>query len=50
MISGFSHAFKVLGEVTYLEAAKRAAAFVKCVLYDGDKGTLLRNAYRDSKG
>ena len=50
MISGLAQAYTVTKDCAYLEAAKKAATFVKSALYDGQKGTLLRNAYRDDKG
>ena len=50
MISGLAQAYTVTKDCAYLEAAKKAATFVKSALYDGHKGTLLRNAYRDDKG
>ena len=50
MISGFSRASVVLGDVDYLEKAKKAAHFVKRCLYNSDSGTLIRNAYRDTNG
>lgn len=50
MISGLSRASSVLGNKMYLERAEKAARFLKQHLYDQEKGTLIRNAYRDANG
>ena len=49
-MSGFARASVVLKQVDYLEKAEKIAFFIKCQLYDDEKGTLIRNAYRDSNG
>ncbi|MEM7145003.1 MAG: thioredoxin domain-containing protein [Verrucomicrobiota bacterium] len=43
MISGFAKAHQVTGETIYLEAATRAAAFVRERLWDEAEGTLIRS-------
>jgi len=43
MISAFSKGYKVLGERKYLEAAIRAASFIRDTLYRPSTGTLIRN-------
>ncbi len=43
MISAFAQGAQVLGDQTYLEAATRAAEFVKAKLYDEKTHTLLRS-------
>ena len=50
MISGFAQAYYVTKNTTYLEAAQKAAKFVKSYLYDVHKEVLIRNAYRDRNG
>jgi len=50
MISGLAQAYFVTKNMSYLEAAKKAANFVKSSLYDVRKGVLIRNAYRDIEG
>lgn len=50
MISGFARASIVLEDKTYLDKAKGAALFLKQYLYNSEKGTLIRNAYRDTDG
>ena len=50
MMSGFSQASFVLGDQAYLEQAKKVATFVKKHLYNSERGTLMRNAYRDRNG
>ena len=45
MISAFARAAQVLGDTNYLEAATRAAEFVREKLYDG-KAHTLRRSYR----
>jgi uncharacterized protein YyaL (SSP411 family) len=46
MISAFARAAQVLGDAAYLEAATRAAGFVRAKLYDEANQTLVRS-YRD---
>ncbi len=46
MISAFARAAQVLGDTAYLEAATRAADFVRSKLYDEEAHTLARS-YRD---
>ena len=46
MISAFARGAQVLGDPTYLEAATRAAEFVRQHLYDA-KGHTLRRSYRN---
>ncbi len=48
MISAFARAHQVLGEVEYLKAAERSAAFMLQRLYDEGTKTLLRR-YRDGE-
>ncbi len=48
MISAFARAHQVLGDDKYLEAAKKATAFVKRHLYEPKSGTLLRR-YRSGE-
>jgi uncharacterized protein YyaL (SSP411 family) len=48
MISAFARGAQVLGEAAYLEAATRAAMFVRTRLYDESKNVLVRN-YRESR-
>jgi uncharacterized protein YyaL (SSP411 family) len=43
MISAFARAAQVLGDPGYLEAATRAAAFVRTQLYDESRKVLVRN-------
>ena len=50
MISGFARAAQVLGDKSYLEKADKAAMFIKKHLFKTETCTLLRNAYRDTKG
>ena len=50
MISGFAHAYQVSNNKSYLEKAIRAAEFVRKHLYNGETGSLARNAYRDING
>jgi len=45
MISAFARGAQVLGDPSYLEAATRAAEFVRAKLYDG-KAQTLRRSYR----
>ena len=45
MISGFARAYRVLGDQAYLEAARRAAEFIRENLYLPEDGTL-RRSYR----
>ncbi len=46
MIGAFARAAQVLGEKSYLDAARRAAAFIRKNLFDADK-TELRRSYRE---
>ncbi|MCS7024279.1 MAG: thioredoxin domain-containing protein [Bryobacteraceae bacterium] len=48
MISAFATAAKVLEDARYLEAAQRAANFLKNTMYDGNRGILLRR-YREGE-
>ncbi len=48
MISAFARGAQVLGDAAYLEAATRAAMFVRTRLYDESKNVLVRN-YRESR-
>ncbi|PYK30525.1 MAG: thioredoxin domain-containing protein [Verrucomicrobia bacterium] len=48
MISAFARAAQALGEPKYLEAATRAAKFVRVSLYDKESKTLFRN-YREGR-
>jgi uncharacterized protein YyaL (SSP411 family) len=48
MISAFARGAQVLGDPAYLEAAKRAAAFVRTQLYDSSRKVLVRN-YREGR-
>jgi hypothetical protein len=48
MISAFARAAQVLGEPEYLEAAERAAEFIRSHLYDESSHTLVRN-YREGR-
>jgi uncharacterized protein YyaL (SSP411 family) len=48
MISAFARARQVLGEPRYLEAAKKATAFLEAKLYETMTGKLLRR-YRDGE-
>jgi len=48
MISAFARGVQVLGDPAYLEAAKRAAAFVRTQLYDESRKILVRN-YREGR-
>jgi len=43
MISAFARAAQVLGDAGYLEAATRAASFLRAELYDPSRKTLFRN-------
>jgi uncharacterized protein len=43
MISGFAKAYQILGEMRYLAAAQRAAAFLLDKLHNKEKGRLLRS-------
>ncbi|HXY60009.1 MAG TPA: thioredoxin domain-containing protein [Chthoniobacterales bacterium] len=49
MISGYARAAQVLDEPLYLEAATRAAKFVRANLYD-DKSKILFRNFRESRG
>lgn len=48
MISGFARAYQALGDVRYLTAATKAAAFIRTYLYDSDTSVLLRR-HRDGE-
>jgi hypothetical protein len=48
MISAFSRAAQVLGDPGYLEAARRAATFLRAQLYDPSRKVLFRN-YREGR-
>ena len=50
MISGFACAARALDKEEYTKQALEAAAFVHSRLFNADKGTLLRSAYRDERG
>lgn len=50
MVSGFATAAKVLGDRRYAERALRAVAFLNQHLYDEDRKSLLRSAYRGEDG
>ncbi|HEY3413194.1 MAG TPA: thioredoxin domain-containing protein [Armatimonadota bacterium] len=48
MISGFSHAYRAIGDEDYLQAARSASDFMLGRLWDADKRTLHRR-YRDGE-
>jgi hypothetical protein len=48
MISAYAHAAQIFDESKYLEAAKRAAGFLRQNLYDGETKLLFRS-YRDGR-
>ena len=48
MISAYARGTQVLGDSGYLEAATRAAAFVRAQLYDASRKVLVRN-YREGR-
>ncbi|XP_042150570.1 spermatogenesis-associated protein 20 isoform X5 [Ixodes scapularis] len=50
MVSGFATAAKVLGDRRYAERALQAVAFLGQHLYDEDRKSLLRSAYRGEGG
>jgi uncharacterized protein YyaL (SSP411 family) len=48
MISAFARGAQVMGDAAYLEAARRAAAFIRTELYDTSRKILFRN-YREGR-
>lgn len=50
MISGFACAARALDKEEYTKQALEAASFVQSALFNADKETLLRSAYRDETG